>query len=234
MLRYDLELGETEKASMKAIYTAAKNKGRMLPTVSECAIALSVPSYVRVSGFSGKIKWFQELIQERIEGKCVVYSPYLTVIREAISVLDGEEYAEITGEIEDKTDSRDRFVSDENCRFLFITDAGGRGLDGLQRVARHMVFLNLPISSGQMTQVVGRLYRIGGQKDIVVHVPIVSGSIDEDVYQVVQSEFHLVRSTNPEQLIEPLVDDLAGQNVTFDEMGSPELWLKEKIKNRNF
>jgi hypothetical protein len=225
MLRYDLELGESERSSMKRLY--AEKQGQ--PAYNECSIAINKGDV--------KFNWFKELVGERIEGKCVVYSPYLTVVHDFISRLGlgKDEYAEITGDVGDKTAERDRFIDDDGCRYLFITDAGGRGLDGLQRVARHMVFLNLPISSGQMTQVVGRLYRIGSTySDIVVHVPLVWGSIDEDIYQVVQSEFHLVKSVNPEQLMEGLVDEGVALRMKFDEMGNVDLWLKEKIMSRTF
>jgi SWI/SNF-related matrix-associated actin-dependent regulator 1 of chromatin subfamily A len=81
---------------------------------------------------------------------------------------------------EQKQKSIDAFVSDPQTQVLIgQTVAGGTGVDGLQGVCNHMVFVEVDWSPGVMDQAIDRLRRIGQKRETVfVHYLVVPDSLD--------------------------------------------------------
>ena len=88
------------------------------------------------------------------------------------------------GGTKDKTGSRRRFMDDPNCKvFVMNSEAGGTGNDGLQKVARYMVFYETPTPPDKRKQTIKRIHRPGQTKrsfiiDLVMRKTLDKGILD--------------------------------------------------------
>lgn len=126
------------------------------------------------------------LVQEEFEGqKIVIFSK----LEQTISVLDAMLKAEgirtfrITGQ--ETQIQRDHFQQkfmqeSDQTTVMLITAAGGAGLN--LQAASTLIMVDRPWSMGELTQIRGRLRRIGSPHDFLLEVHLVaSGTIDEHV-----------------------------------------------------
>lgn len=79
-----------------------------------------------------------------------------------------------------KEQIKNTFTNNKACDILFIqSQAGGIGIDGLQKVCKHMIFAEIDWSSDIMEQNEGRLDRMGQEaKSILVQYLVADGSIE--------------------------------------------------------
>ncbi|MCP4986231.1 MAG: DEAD/DEAH box helicase [Colwellia sp.] len=78
-----------------------------------------------------------------------------------------------------KEEIKNKFIKEPNCKVLIgQIKAAGTGLDGLQEVCHHMIFVE--IDWAPFRQCIGRLKRLGQKKDqVVVQVLLCEDSLDE-------------------------------------------------------
>ena len=82
-----------------------------------------------------------------------------------------------------KEQAKQKFISDPKTRIFFgqIT-AAGIGLDGLQKVASKLMYVELPYKPSAIQQCNGRLERIGSTSETVVaYFPILLDTIEEEI-----------------------------------------------------
>lgn len=251
VVKYDLPLS----AEMKKAQKILKGFYKFRP-YNVVQITLNSPSFIKKqfdeagiddghieeygSWKSTKFDWFKAKIEELSDQKILLYSPYTTVINDFIerSGLLSEQYAKITGDNESTTEEeKSRFINNPNCNLMFLTDAGSKGVDGLQ-ISGHLLFPSPPLGASKYMQIIGRLRRIGSaHSGILVHMPIIYNSTDEDLYKIIQSELRLIKQVNPlqildESLIDPSYDNM--KTITFDGEGGMVEWLKVQIQNRKY
>lgn len=66
--------------------------------------------------------------------------------------------------------------------------SAGHGLNLHKSGARHIAFLTLPWSRGLYDQTVGRLYRMGQGRSVIVHRFVARGTVEEDVVNALESK----------------------------------------------
>jgi SWI/SNF-related matrix-associated actin-dependent regulator 1 of chromatin subfamily A len=121
-------------------------------------------------------------------GKVVVFAHHRDVVeglRDGL-IEDGAVIVYGGMDIDQKQEAIDAFITDPNIgAFIGQNIAGGSGVDGLQGVSNHAIFVEQDWSPGVMDQAIDRLRRIGQLHDtIFVHYLVVAGSLDNDQTKV--------------------------------------------------
>jgi superfamily II DNA or RNA helicase len=72
----------------------------------------------------------------------------------------------------------DKFTNDERCRVLIVQPgAAGKGVDGLQRFCHDMLFIEIPPTSIDFQQLVGRLDRTGQTMPVNIRVAVAEKTV---------------------------------------------------------
>jgi len=86
----------------------------------------------------------------------------------------------------------DEFQTDPSVRiFITTTAAGGVGITLTQ--ATWVAFCSLPWTPALMRQAEDRAYRLGQTRDVNVLVPLVSGTVDEQVWRLLEAKLGIER-----------------------------------------
>ena len=94
-----------------------------------------------------------------------------------------------------KQESIDAFVNDENTRIVIAQiTAGGTGVDGLQGVCNHAVFVELDWSPGIMDQAKDRLRRIGQKDTVFAYYLSVPDSLDVRMEDIIDRKRDVINS----------------------------------------
>lgn len=81
----------------------------------------------------------------------------------------------------------DRFVKKRDCKvFVVAISAGGAGVDGLQKVCRDALFVELPSRATLFHQAVGRLDRDGQKFLPNIRIAIAEGTVQSRMWELVQ------------------------------------------------
>jgi superfamily II DNA or RNA helicase len=144
---------------------------------------------------SPKLSQFTELLYEMVinqERKVVVFSQWRRMLKLAQWAIKdllnkrGLESRFFTGE-ESQKRRRDNvidFHDDARVMVLFLTDAGGVGLN-LQRAASCCINLDLPWNPAVLEQRIGRIYRLGQTKSIDVYNLISHPGIEARISSII-------------------------------------------------
>lgn len=96
------------------------------------------------------------------------------------------------GGTKDKPASRRRFMENEKCRvFVMNSSAGGEGNDGLQKVARYMLFYETPTSPRLRQQTIKRIHRPGQEFRSFVYDLVMQKSLDKGILERIQAGIDL-------------------------------------------
>lgn len=127
-----------------------------------------------------KLDKLEQLITESGDSKVVVSHEYTRsgeLITERLDAMKIK-YEWLHGGSKDPINAVNRFTSDPDCKvFLMNSESGGTGVDGLQKVARYLIFYESPLSVITRKQVIKRVHRPGQERrsfiyDIVTHKSI--------------------------------------------------------------
>lgn len=176
---------------------------------------------VRLRSNDQKLNFFlNDLINEILEGnserKVLIFTEYTKTqdyLRHALQDRYGiDSVVVINGSMQHK----ERMVAiqkfEENSNFLISTEAGGEGIN-LQRRCHIMVNYDLPWNPMRLVQRIGRLYRYGQKKRVVVFNIHSPGTLDEKVIGLMYSRIDQViedLSYFGEEFNENLQDDILG------------------------
>lgn len=87
----------------------------------------------------------------------------------------------------------DLFVKDHTRRiFVGQYTAAGFGVDGLQKVSNNVIFAEVDWVPGNISQARDRLYRMGQTKPVVAHYLIVEGTLEDEMYKVVNRKTEII------------------------------------------
>lgn len=137
-------------------------------------------------GASPKLDWIESKLRgEWKKEKVVVYTKYRGAIKALQNRLDkvGIGYASISGanpDPEDRKKEMDRFWEDPNTKVMIISVSGERSLN-LQN-SRIMVMWDLNLNPGRMTQLAGRVRRVGSKYSHVLVVQLLMENSQEERY----------------------------------------------------
>lgn len=118
--------------------------------------------------------------------KVVIYSTFVKYAKEINDRLieGGFKSALATGE-NDYVDSFSKFQNDPSVQVLVMTGVGKYGIN-LQN-ASSIIFADIPFTYAEIEQTIGRIMRIG-QKSVPVIYFLICGSIEEKIYEYVNSK----------------------------------------------
>ena len=144
-----------------------------------------------------KLDALEQLVSEMGDSKIVVCYDYTEtgrLIVERIKSL-GLDLEWLYGGTKDPSASRRRFLTDPKCRVLVMnSEAGGTGNDGLQKVARYMVFYESPTPPITRKQTVKRIHRPGQEQRAFIYDLVMTGSLDAGILAGIKSSTDLYRS----------------------------------------
>ena len=131
-----------------------------------------------------KLDGLEQLIDEMGDSKIIVCYDYTEtgrMIVERVKAMGlGLEW--FYGGTKDKTASRRRFLDDPKCRvFVMNSEAGGTGNDGLQKVARYMVFYETPTPPITRKQTIKRIHRPGQTQRSFIYDLVMRKSLDKGI-----------------------------------------------------
>ena len=133
---------------------------------------------------NNKLDWIEEFLADTSDSKVVISHEYresARIIEERLTKL-GVGFEAVRGGTKDPVGAVTRFKTDPSKRvFLMNSEAAGTGTDGLQNVARYLVFYESPTSSITRKQVIKRVHRDGQKYRTFVYNLMLKGSIDKKV-----------------------------------------------------
>lgn len=170
-----------------------------------------------------KLKLFIEDIIGKINAansdeKVLIFTEYRTTqsyLRDALADLFGSDRVDlINGSMQhaDRREAIKRF--EEQGRFLISTEAGGEGIN-LQSKCHVMVNYDLPWNPMRLVQRIGRLYRYGQKKKVVVFNIQQSDSLDQSIvdlmYERIDSVVTDLAGVQKHEFNDGLKDEILGQ-----------------------
>lgn len=136
------------------------------------------------------LKDISKLISEN--HKIVLFSQwtqYLDILSKELTKL-GIEHVFFTGRESERqrAKSLESFTTNPRVSVFLSSDAGGVGLDGLQLAADVVIHTELPWNPARLDQRTGRVHRLGQSKPVQVFYYHATGTIEEDMLQVLQGK----------------------------------------------
>lgn len=128
-----------------------------------------------------KLDWLEAKIEEMGDSKLVVCHDYTetgAMISDRLKAM-GVDHVWYYGGAKDKSALRRRFLEDPKCRVMVMnSESGGTGNDGLQKVARYMIFYETPTPPTTRKQTEKRIHRPGQGKRVFIWDIIADRSLD--------------------------------------------------------
>ena len=170
-----------------------------------------------------KLKLFIEEIIGKIHAsnpteKVLIFSEYRTTqnyLRDALASHYGNDQVDLINGSMRHTERREainRF--EEQGRFLISTEAGGEGIN-LQRKCHVMVNYDLPWNPMRLVQRIGRLYRYGQNKKVVVFNIQQADSLDQNIvdlmYERIDSVVTDLAEVQEHEFNDGLKDEILGE-----------------------
>lgn len=141
-----------------------------------------------------KLDALEMLLDEMGDSKIVVCYDYTEtgkLIVDRVKAL-GLGYEWFYGGTKDKSGSRRRFMEDPKCRvFVMNSEAGGTGNDGLQMVARYMVFYETPCPPTTRKQTIKRIHRPGQTERTFIYDLVMSKSVDRGILDALEAGINI-------------------------------------------
>jgi SNF2 family DNA or RNA helicase len=129
---------------------------------------------------SNAIGMIEERLDELGSGKLVVFANYKMSVALIQETFRKVKCVAINGEVspKEKAAAIASFTEDKGCRLIVINPkSGGMGLDGLQHVSNHCMFVEPVAQPRDFHQCVARLKRTGQTKRVVVDLPTAEGTL---------------------------------------------------------
>ncbi len=135
-----------------------------------------------------KVAKFVELVVDLTQvqkRKVVVFSEWtqmISILKDQLTAININS-VDFTGDqnIKQRKEAVKRFSTDPNCLVFFASDAGGTGLDGLQKVSDAVIHIELPWNPAKLDQRTGRIYRLGQKNPVDVYYFISKGTLEESI-----------------------------------------------------
>jgi len=157
------------------------------------------PKSIGMDVVSSKEERLVSLIKGDLLGrKTIVYSRFKRTTKHLHTLLNENnvQALKITGDEDalEREVAKTSFQEDPDCPAICINSAGGTSLD--LQAAEIVLFIDLPWSWGEWTQVIGRARRMGSPHERILCILLInSGTIDEHVFSILNRKEQLVDST---------------------------------------
>lgn len=136
-----------------------------------------------------KLDGLESLIDNMGDSKIVVpywYTETGRMIVERVKAMGiGVEW--LWGGTKDRAALRERFLTNKESQVLVMqAEAGGTGNDGLQKVARYMVFYETPTDPTTRTQTQKRIHRPGSERRVYIYDLIMRRTLDKGILEAIK------------------------------------------------
>ncbi len=238
--RYEVDECQGVKVALSELYTKAMLEKRPA-SVNQLRSALLTPQMysedLPADYISATVAEFIRILKINFSGeKIVVYIDLKQPIDILMKILPDhmpkyyKKMLAITGETDNREQTKQLFINDPHHNILFINTAGLKGLN--LQVSGDLFPLMPPFTGGDYIQMAGRISRIGTEQTaFTLHRIVQRDSVATDGEIIIQSELRLIDSITPnsvdEGLIEPYFDD-----KVIQARGNPEEYIIEGFKNR--
>lgn len=161
---------------------------------------------LKLRGFLERV--IQPILEKNLQEKVVIFTEYLSTqkyLQQALCKLYGEHSTSlINGSMthEERAIAIQQF--NKEGQFLISTEAGGEGIN-LQQYCHILVNFDLPWNPMRLVQRIGRIYRYGQEKKVVIFNIFSEGTADDGIVKLLY------------QKIEQVVNDLGAISDEFDE-----------------
>lgn len=150
--------------------------------------------------------------------KVLIFTEYRTTqeyLRDALAAVFGmDKVALINGSMSHEDRRRAIASFEDEGQFLVSTEAGGEGIN-LQRQCNIMVNYDLPWNPMRLVQRIGRLYRYGQKKKVVVFNIHAPGTLDQDIINMMYTRIDNVvsdmASVQQHEFNDALKDEILGE-----------------------
>lgn len=164
--------------SSASLYRSDSNSGsKYAHDLDEAGMLSTIKSNPKVHALK---QYVQEFLDSYDGNKVVIFTSYVNMVKILDKELDSYNPQIYTGELnaKDKEAAKLTFQSDQNCRVLISSDAGGYGVDLPQ--ANLLINYDLPWNAGLALQRNGRIRRASSTwPSIVIQDFLMEGSIEE-------------------------------------------------------
>ena len=138
------------------------------------------------------------LIEQLFPGECKVIIVFFhhDVVNRLVEGLNKNTYRVVVGKQSRKKrkEARDAYLAIKEIKYLFLQiQAGGTGLDGLQRVCHRMVFVEWDWCPKTIEQTIGRLYRIGQKSRPLILFLMIKGTLENIMWRVQLAKDRVLR-----------------------------------------
>lgn len=135
---------------------------------------------------SAKIDRLEEIIEELVENnkKCIVFSNWTGITNEVVKRLKRFSPAVITGETQNRENEVNKFMDDENCKFIVGT-IGAMGTGLTLTKASTVIFLDSPWNRANKEQAEDRAHRIGTKEPVNIITLVCKDTIDERIEELI-------------------------------------------------
>lgn len=130
--------------------------------------------------------WIRDFVAAE---KLVVFAWHQEIVTAIASTFDNAPliYGDVS--LKDRVAAVERFNRDESARILVANiKSGGTGVDGLQGAASNSLFLELAWNPATHDQAEDRLHRIGQADSVTAWYMLASGTIDEELVELIESK----------------------------------------------
>jgi hypothetical protein len=186
-------------ATLEGLTTEEKDKARNARRLSVAYKARQAEALVRINALRGlvgelKVKaviaWVKDWL-EVSEGKLVMFAHH-TRVQKALAEAFGDQAVALRGGMDAMAKKRavSTFMEDPDVRvFVASLGAGGVGIDGLQRVADTVAFVEYAWTPGEMQQAEDRVHRMFQDSDsVVIHHFVAVDTIDVDFQETLAAK----------------------------------------------
>ncbi len=171
---------------------------------SELGVQATIRRQLGEAKLSQVFEYIENLLQT--QQKVVIFAYHRSVINAIRKYFAGYTVRCILGGITGKMKQFevDLFVKDPNSRiFVGQITAAGFGVDGLQKVASHVVFAEIDWVPGNLEQARDRVRRMGQTKPVMAHYLVVPNTLEDNMLKSVISKgkviTRLLSNTNTEK-----------------------------------
>ena len=138
---------------------------------------------------SAKIDRLEEIVEELVENgeKAIIFSNWTDMTDPTMERLRRFNPAIITGEIKDRKEQQERFMTDPRCKVIIGT-IGAMGSGLTLTAASTVIFLDSPWNRANKEQAEDRAHRIGTTSNVNIITLVCKDTIDERIEELINKK----------------------------------------------
>lgn len=138
---------------------------------------------------SAKLNRLEEIVEELVESgeKAIIFSNWTDMTGPTMERLRRFNPAIITGEIKDRKEQQERFMTDPRCKVIIGT-IGAMGAGLTLTAASTVIFLDSPWNRANKEQAEDRAHRIGTTSNVNIITLVCKDTIDERIEELINKK----------------------------------------------